>query len=1449
MSSSTPDSSPVTRRSPLHWRRNVLGLLLAAIVVIGVSPIGSHLVLHAARGPIAKAGWRMTVAEISGGLLSAVQLRGLHAEGGGSSAVADTVDVSVWRWSVDIRGLKARWQLADSSAHDAPAEIPAKQRDLSVPDYLPQIRVSRVRLDVVEGDEVRWRGQQLEAHWRPAVGIGGTGRLKLSTTGTLPTSTGPLTTRLDLTAALKDDRLRVQVKEVGIRHDTTMIRASGSMVLGMTGELPIEAALDFDMHPWIEETGDSDPIRDAAPVTELEGHVELAGPLRPLSLDAIVSFQGQMAGAGPLGGRFIARADSTVLQIDSLIASVAGGELSGRGELGFDGTASGQATLKEAEAGMILPSLGGQVEASVEYSSTPTTGATVDFVGTSAALAGLTPVAVDLRIEARIAGDSLTATAHSDILGMVEATGSSSGQGTFAVRGRLDAAPWVGSSVLVTVEGTATTSSFDLNLLAADLPFGADLGPLGVHLQLHSGHRLDVAAHAAGRQLVAAATLDLGSVRFDTLALSAQRLDLARWSPALGGALDGELRGRGPIDLGVDIRAGVQLDSLRVAGWHLQVPLDLSARITTGRLSVALKGEGVDLLVSADTDSIQGSAQIEGAQLLQGEDELFLRGRLQASATWSTLATPTLSMSVDSAAVTIAGLIARTTTTVVASLQSDQAELTETTLVTSLGDLRLEGSWNGGEGVMTAVIDSLDLAPWSGWEAAGGKAHVRVEGGLPMPRVAASVTARDLVFNEQSLGPLLVSTQLGGDGSTGRLILGDTVTPALVVELTTPIHLLDAAAHGDQMARWQIAARDYEARPLLFGATQDSSSVRISGQIDLSLPLSQLTGDLDWSQWTGSISIDRFRLLRSMGELKLADQVMAHLDEGSFSVEGLSLSLEVDRLDTTQTRLVGAAEMSGVVDRVDSDLRLRLRDIDIGSVAQLFELESGLAGLVSGEAVFTGTPSSPALDVEAAASLDELGLATLRIRGRPLGWNVLGKWRTPAEDELTASIGVPPDSVGWPDWANAKMRVRSDGIDLAALLDQWGELDDLEGRVQVELSVVDLIHPQVDGQINVEKLQMALLDMTPGYRFDAGEVRFDGSARGQLDGFVGTSTEGKGSLELSGEIRIQSILAPELEIHLLLDGVPFRYGDIFETPEVDADITWEQMADGNRLAGFLRLKKPLALIQVLDLEAPLPPPPAVRNRLLETTAMDLFIDIDELRTLSEISDVTLDGGVRLYGTLSKPRFQGEMNVTSGTLLLLNRSFTFDRGRIITDRLVPSFSILDIAYDPLLLDPELDMKATSNVRDTQADIDREVTFELRGTARSTAPVLTSSGLSDTEVLNLLAFGDPIGESRRDVLYTAGQLLLSRQVRKVGLDEFQLLSSGSVHGATIGKPSLRLGKYIDWPLPMWLRYEGLTKNMATGQLEAEYRITRLLKVDARTNSDRGVYGIGLVLEKDF
>ncbi|MBT6148045.1 MAG: hypothetical protein HOH74_21605, partial [Gemmatimonadetes bacterium] len=1434
--------------------------------------------------PAGKAGWDLAITDVRGSLLRGMRLHEIRAEGHGSWVEADTIEISLWRWAVDVHGLRVRWHLMpiSSEATRAPAKAP------SIPDYLPEFRTQQALIDVFQGDSVRWQGHGLDAHWRPP------GRnpaqLDLTTSGTLVMGQAPLSVSIAASAVPHGDTLRVHLQDLSVIRDKVGVGAMGSFGLGLAADLPIEAALDV-MSITTRQAGQGTPAQPSQPPTFVfNGSVSLSGQLRPLSLAVEATYEGTSQRTGAFEGEARARVDTGAVHVDSITAGVADGALAGTAEFGFDGVATAQARLTGVDVSVLQPPLGGRADAIIDYSSSAVAGRVVELVAESSALTGITPAAVDLRIQATFKGSTLKATARSQSLGVAEVQGTVGDSMDLAVHGELDAAPWLGQEAPFSIQGTVTPAGWSLRLQADSLPYGADLAPLHAELFLHPDRHLDVKAQVAGQQLVAAASLDLTTTRFDTLRLSAHRLNLARWSPGLGGVIAGTWQGQGPVNGRITTAAGLRLDSLQWADWRLSAPLYLTARSDGGRLDLAAKSEGADLSLWADADSVHLAGDLTGLRIQRhvdssgpvtlgdptrdepetspdtrpdtepdSSDSLFIRGKVRAAAPWQALRSPTAWLAIDSAAVTIGGLFARSSAPAMIRLAADSLDLEPSRWETSFGALALSARRAPRDGAGEARwsvegdIDSLRLDPWPRWQAEGAMAQVRIEGTLPYPRIEARVSAEGLNLNEQPLGTLIATVDLDEAASNASLTLGDAARPALQMQLTAPIHLLAGADRQRHAARLIVTTKGFEARPLVFGVTDDSTSLRVSGKVDVSLPLSQLAEGADWSHWRGEMAVDEFRLLRPAGKLRLVEDAVAQLHSGALTVDGLSLSLEVDRLDSAKARVVGSARLSGVLDTVASDLRLRLRDIDLRSAVQLFAKDPGLGGLVSGEAVFTGTLGRPALDIEAEARLDELGLATLRIRGRPLGWNLLAKWRTPAQDELSASIGIPPDPAGWPDWAGAKMRLRSSGLELTALLDQWGELDDLAGHVQVDLSVVDFIDPKIRGQIDVSGLQLALLDMTPGYHFGAGIVRFEGDAQGHLEGFAGTSTEGSGRLELQGDLLFSRLHKPELSLHLLMDGVPYRYADIFHAEDVDADITWVQAATGNRLSGFLRLKEPVAQVQLLDLTAPVPPPPAVQNELLERTTLDLFIDIDDLQTQSEISDVTLDGGIRLYGTLSKPRFQGELDITEGHLLLLSRRFEFDRGRIITDQLVPTYSILDIAYDPLLLDPELDLQATALVIDTgEGDgIEREVTFELRGTARETAPLLTSPGLGDTEVMNLLAFGDPLAPSAGgEVLaVAAGQLLLSRQARKFGLDEFQLLSSGSVLGATIGKPSLRVGKYIESPLSVWLRYEGLTSRMSTGQLEAEYRITNLLKIDARTNSDRGVYGIGLVLEKDF
>ena len=257
--------------------------------------------------------------------------------------------------------------------------------------------------------------------------------------------------------------------------------------------------------------------------------------------------------------------------------------------------------------------------------------------------------------------------------------------------------------------------------------------------------------------------------------------------------------------------------------------------------------------------------------------------------------------------------------------------------------------------------------------------------------------------------------------------------------------------------------------------------------------------------------------------------------------------------------------------------------------------------------------------------------------------------------------------------------------------------------------------------------------------------------------------------------------------------------------------------------------------------------------------LDILLDVGNLHVENEITDVDLEGGCRIYGAFFKPLFQGEMRLLNGKVFVLNNEFDLERGRISLDRLVPSFSILDLIHDPLLLNPELDLSAVTIVIPIDAETDEEqyeVTFVLEGPLQQVTPRFQSDpALEDRELLRLIAFGSKndfsvlFEEENRTALYSvAGQLLLSRQVKKIGLDEFMLLPSGTIL-ETVGQPAIHFGKHFSWPLAFWVRYEGATHDLSLGEIRLEHRIRSFLTITGTSQSEKERYGVGVGIEKEF
>jgi hypothetical protein len=294
----------------------------------------------------------------------------------------------------------------------------------------------------------------------------------------------------------------------------------------------------------------------------------------------------------------------------------------------------------------------------------------------------------------------------------------------------------------------------------------------------------------------------------------------------------------------------------------------------------------------------------------------------------------------------------------------------------------------------------------------------------------------------------------------------------------------------------------------------------------------------------------------------------------------------------------------------------------------------------------------------------------------------------------------------------------------------------------------------------------------------------------------------------------------------------------------------------SRLAGTIRLEKPLAepVLVAFNAPPPPPPPPALRDEFLENMALDVRVEIGGLQIDSELADAVVSGAIGVGGTFYKPVFQGDAIIEEGKVFILGRQFDFEQSRIVLNSLVPTRSILEIAYDPLELDPDLDLRATTQVLD-RGDNDKEytVTMKVQGPAKSAAPRFESTparGFSD--IISLLAFGTTSSSGRSSygsVLGTAAGQLLGKQVEKVGIDEFAVLPSSNVIGIKPKELALRMGKFIEMPFPMWVRYEAAVNRMSQGEVRLEHRLNTYLTLTGSAQSEYDRYGLGIGLKRDF
>ena len=448
------------------------------------------------------------------------------------------------------------------------------------------------------------------------------------------------------------------------------------------------------------------------------------------------------------------------------------------------------------------------------------------------------------------------------------------------------------------------------------------------------------------------------------------------------------------------------------------------------------------------------------------------------------------------------------------------------------------------------------------------------------------------------------------------------------------------------------------------------------------------------------------------------------------------------------------------------------------------------------------------------------------------------------------------------------LEAHSDGIGLLFLGNNLiAELDHLDGRISADLRAEGLDSTlSLQGQIGIKGLEFALLDLEPIYALPDGQLHFNGR---QIE-LVGFSVEkepkrGFRSASLTGQLDLARLDDPSFDLRLQAERMTSYYesvGQSFKADDIDLDLSFAGSLSASKLAGRVRIDRPKSEASLVILALPVPPPPpALRDDFLENMALAVEVDIRGLDVDSELAEVAASGAVEIGGTFYKPLFQGDITIDAGQIFVLNQEFNITQGRVVFNRLAPTKSILDVMYDPFELNPTLDLEAkTKEITDIHnEDNTYVVTLTLRGPAQKIVPDFsTDSEKPDADpledlpsIVNLLVFNTVNLDSLDyDAAVTAAGQLLSKQVEKVGLNEFTVLPSSEIAGAEPGDPALRAGKYLGGlPLPLWVRYEATLEDIAEGEVRVEHKIKSFLTIVGSAQSKHDHYGLGIGLKREF
>lgn len=540
----------------------------------------------------------------------------------------------------------------------------------------------------------------------------------------------------------------------------------------------------------------------------------------------------------------------------------------------------------------------------------------------------------------------------------------------------------------------------------------------------------------------------------------------------------------------------------------------------------------------------------------------------------------------------------------------------------------------------------------------------------------------------------------------------------------------------------------------------------------------------------------------------------------------------------------GRVTGSGSLGPREVALQLALADLPLSIFAAVAP-QVAIDGTASADLRVAGTPSAP-------SARGEVRLQGLRSGGAKIGTGAALEGTATLEladgrGSIAARLGGPPEvSLDGRLSLPVAFRVQPFALDVASGAPLSGAI---AGTVDLEIvpRIVDLHGDSLDGRLD--------LDMTIGGT--RSDPRLIGTAR-IADGIYANAAAGTVlrniEASLSGDpdrIRLQSLTATDgREGRLTASGSAILGGS--GKARYDGEVTLQRFTILNRLdsvvaaSGRLQLENadqgarlggdvtidsaelripeglPPNIVKIDVIEINVPPGrspmragPAQR-RVALPLALAVAVNIPGRAFLRGRGlDSEWRGNMRVAGTLAAPDITGRLEVVRGTLNLLGKPLSVERG-----------TVTFIGGDRI--DPELDFTAIAAANDVNASI--------RVTGYVSAPrfdIGSDSGLPPEEALSRLLFGRSAGSlspaeavqlaQAASMLTGRGPGVLERLRSRTGLD---VLTVGRGSGPNDSDASVRAGRYVGDRVFLNVE-QGLTTN--SGQVGVEVRVLPRITVE--------------------